>query len=352
MMYYTHIAFGLLMLVLFGGDFNSYQTILAVSFGALLPDIDLPSSVIGRVFYPISTWINRRYGHRTITHSLFALLLFGSNALIGYTFGINIPAFIFLGYFSHLLIDMLTPMGVMLFFPNPMQFVALGGGIEVGSIKEIVLFVGILLVLSALAYLSIENVSIRLYLENLFGGGLDMEVRKYLQLDRTNFVDIFVKGYWSSSNSYVELEGTVIDGYNSLLIVYSDGYLYRISETESSINFPDIELRSDIATINEEIVIPPKVFVDYNEFLSAINENEFTLVSGRLYLAKQLSAQERFLIEEYQKDRPEAVVAVTTVGDHELRFQRAPLEFFERIERFIPGTTILSGPITVTRKSA
>lgn len=350
MMYFTHIAFGLLLLVLLGGDFNSYDAILAVSFGALLPDIDLPSSAIGRVFYPVSQWINRRYGHRTITHSLFALVLFGSNALLGYAFGINIPAFVFLGYFSHLIIDMLTPMGIMLFFPNPMQFVALGGSIEVGSMKEIVLFVGILLVLSMLAYLSIENISIRLYLEKLFGGGLDTEVRKYLQLDRTNFVDVIVKGYWSSSNTYVELEGTVVDGYENVLIVLSNGYLYRISETDSSITFPDIELRTDAPTSNEEIVIPPKVFVDYNEFLSVISENEFTLVSGKLYLARQLSAQERFLIEEYQKDRSDAFAGIITVGDHEIRFQRTPLEFLERIERFVPDTTILSGTITVTRK--
>ena len=40
---------------------------------ALLPDIDLPTSRLGRMLFWISTRLEREHGHRTLTHSLLAL---------------------------------------------------------------------------------------------------------------------------------------------------------------------------------------------------------------------------------------------------------------------------------------
>ena len=40
--------------------------------GSQFPDIDTTTSTIGKIFFPISSWIEDRYPHRTITHSLIA----------------------------------------------------------------------------------------------------------------------------------------------------------------------------------------------------------------------------------------------------------------------------------------
>jgi inner membrane protein len=44
-----------------------------VSGASLLPDIDLPTSKLGRVLFWLSTRLEKRFGHRTITHSAIAI---------------------------------------------------------------------------------------------------------------------------------------------------------------------------------------------------------------------------------------------------------------------------------------
>ena len=40
--------------------------------GSQLPDLDTTTSTIGKIFFPISSWIEDRFPHRSITHSLLA----------------------------------------------------------------------------------------------------------------------------------------------------------------------------------------------------------------------------------------------------------------------------------------
>jgi len=89
-------------------------------FAALLPDIDHTKSPIGKLFYPIAKGINKRYGHRTITHTLAALILLWAivstitNSYYGTT---DYGTIFFIAYLSHLLLDMMTIQGVPLFYP-------------------------------------------------------------------------------------------------------------------------------------------------------------------------------------------------------------------------------------------
>ncbi len=91
-----------------------------IVFAAQLPDIDHTKSIIGLTFYPIAKFINRRYGHRTITHSLPCLLflsLVAGMASIYFTGDKTLGTIFFLAYLSHLIIDMTTVQGVPLFYP-------------------------------------------------------------------------------------------------------------------------------------------------------------------------------------------------------------------------------------------
>ncbi|MDC3253940.1 metal-dependent hydrolase, partial [bacterium] len=121
----NHIIGGIVITGLFGSFLNlnilaSPVFIASTIFGSLIPDIDYTKSMIGKIFRPVSKYLNRRYGHRTITHSLLAM--FGSFllfAIIESTFfeRTTTSKIYLLGFFSHLILDMMTVQGVPLFYP-------------------------------------------------------------------------------------------------------------------------------------------------------------------------------------------------------------------------------------------
>jgi membrane-bound metal-dependent hydrolase YbcI (DUF457 family) len=91
---------------------------LAALLLGLLPDIDTPRSLLGNLLRPLSTVIEGRYGHRTITHSLAALLLVAGVAyLLTSSFWLVLAG----AYASHLLVDLLIgASGIALCWPARM----------------------------------------------------------------------------------------------------------------------------------------------------------------------------------------------------------------------------------------
>ncbi|MFD2704576.1 metal-dependent hydrolase [Salibacterium lacus] len=90
----------------------------AVTGGGLLPDICQPFSWIGRRTRPVSTMIQKVFGHRTITHSiLFVAALYFCAGLIPYDWGMAVQYGITTGAVSHLLLDMMTPQGIHILYP-------------------------------------------------------------------------------------------------------------------------------------------------------------------------------------------------------------------------------------------
>jgi inner membrane protein len=81
--------------------------------GSLAPDCDNPRAPAGLAIYPIAKLISQKFAHRTITHSI---LILSVTTYIFYLCGCH-PLIWFLSYFSHLFLDMLTKMGVPLFYP-------------------------------------------------------------------------------------------------------------------------------------------------------------------------------------------------------------------------------------------
>lgn len=87
---------------------------------SLLPDIDTPKSITGKPFYPFSKWLYRKYGHRTITHSLLFTVILTLITFIFQRLQVippNYTIIVFFAYFGHLLLDMLTTSGVPLLYP-------------------------------------------------------------------------------------------------------------------------------------------------------------------------------------------------------------------------------------------
>jgi inner membrane protein len=119
---------------------------------SLLPDIDLPPARIGRLFWFVAVPLERRFGHRTLTHS--ALMLLAVAALAAPLGWIN-PLYywaIIGGYGSRLWLDMLNIRRIDLFWPSPLRVVTPGnrhGRLEVGSQGEMILLSGLLVAATA-----------------------------------------------------------------------------------------------------------------------------------------------------------------------------------------------------------
>lgn len=96
-------------------------------FLSLLPDVDLPSSAVGRMLYPLSILIASKYPHRTITHSVVALTLV---SLPFYFFDSNLFIIALYSYFSHIFLDMFTLQGVQLLSPFSQAVFVLPGDRE------------------------------------------------------------------------------------------------------------------------------------------------------------------------------------------------------------------------------
>ena len=99
--------------------FSSPTLIFFTAFFSILADVDHLKSPIGKLFYPLAKYLDRRFGHRTITHSIacyLALLLFVAlnERAVGSE---NITLVCAFAYLSHLIFDMLTRQGVPLFYP-------------------------------------------------------------------------------------------------------------------------------------------------------------------------------------------------------------------------------------------
>lgn len=117
----THIAFG----VLIGTQYAIAQSQNISQFAAIIgttalfsiiPDICHAGSKLGRKIWPISILIRLLFGHRTVTHSIFFVILTSVLLYVLQVEKIYIFSAIF-GVLSHLFLDMLTPSGVTLFFP-------------------------------------------------------------------------------------------------------------------------------------------------------------------------------------------------------------------------------------------
>ncbi|MFC3040710.1 metal-dependent hydrolase [Virgibacillus xinjiangensis] len=93
----------------------TFGYVIGIMIGSLLPDIDEPQSFIGRRSFGVASVIKRTYGHRGITHSLFAWLIFSivSCLIAPNFFGIGLS----LGYLFHIIGDLFSVSGVPLYKP-------------------------------------------------------------------------------------------------------------------------------------------------------------------------------------------------------------------------------------------
>jgi len=262
----THSVFGvaltLIILALFGVKLSLHWTILFFScIGAILPDIDCPTSVIGRILYPISSRLERKFGHRTVTHSLIGWLaattLFA--ALIAvisviplilrqgeFTFGLTnwvwsqLPgrwlAAFSISYFSHLILDMFNKRGSQIFWPDKARDVIPRNPkyrIESGARAEIIVFIIVLILMFAALPISKYGLASTVrWLLATSGSAIE----EYQSSNTITYLDF--KGYYADTKQPVEGKAEILDIQGKRLIILFNDHVYTVSD----------ELASDIIT--------------------------------------------------------------------------------------------------------
>jgi membrane-bound metal-dependent hydrolase YbcI (DUF457 family) len=116
----THVGFAELLYLLLlttAGIGVTPLNGLAVAAASVIPDIDTGASAVGRAIPPLTRFVERRFGHRTLTHSLPFTGLLLLLLLVPITAGSDACTCAMAGYLSHLLLDTCTPNGVRLFYP-------------------------------------------------------------------------------------------------------------------------------------------------------------------------------------------------------------------------------------------
>jgi inner membrane protein len=297
----THSVFGifltLIILAVFGIQWSLHWTILLVAIlGAIMPDIDHPKSVIGKMFYFISAPIERRYGHRTVTHSfigwaissaIFALLVLIWIFIFGFLLKFDVggsdlwPRWIAafsISYMSHLLLDMFNPRGSQMFWPN------LGRDVmprnpkfrpESGSRVEILIFI-ILFALMLFAF-PISKYGIASSLRWLLATP-GSAIQEFKALKTHTYVEF--KGYFTETKEPVEGIGEIVDvDKQRLIVLYKDPALRSPQDEGGKLYTLSDELAADITASH--------VRVKRTNTLIKIEHKEFNNES-REYLLSQI----------------------------------------------------------------
>ncbi len=120
----THITFAefiYFLILTTTGIALSPLNAITIGLSSLLPDIDTEASRIGRLVPFISRRIEKRFGHRTLTHSLLFVLLLAAvlSPLLFLSLDLNLDLYLcfIIGYASHPFLDTMTINGVRLFYP-------------------------------------------------------------------------------------------------------------------------------------------------------------------------------------------------------------------------------------------
>ena len=276
----THLAFaGLLGVGAAGFDADiTLGSGAALALGALLPDIDTSRSRVGRLAGPLSIRLERRFGHRTLTHSLLALV--GLAALTSPLLLIHKSLWIALlaGYASHLLLDTANVSGVPLLWPLRLRFWLVGSRawrVPYGSPMEHAWLATIVVVTLALAPFSLDGFTPWFHraLGTSYGA-----VEDYLRWKDTHEVWAEVRGSNLVTGEMVNARFRVVDALHTEMILVEDdsGQAYSVGlGQEANISATRVRVWAGAAvqTITEKLDVDGSTVGDLLERLPAAAEH-------------------------------------------------------------------------------
>jgi inner membrane protein len=224
----THCAIATAGVSLILGTADPLALFLGV-VGSQLPDIDTSTSTIGKIFFPISEWIEERYPHRTITHSLLATLgVAAFIAVIGFATKNHLWAALPLGHLLACFSDCFTKQGVQIFYPYPVWAVSVANPrrrITTGSAPELMI-------------LSVAIVLLLVGVHAATGGGItqnviqalgmkEAAVEVYNQKASSNHIYAQISGIWADDRTRVDGRYYVVAVEGNEFIVSDNKGIYQ-----------------------------------------------------------------------------------------------------------------------------
>ena len=271
--------------------------------GSQLPDIDTTTSTIGKIFYPISSWIEDRFPHRSITHSLLATAGITAVSLcVNYFFlhgSIKAAIALPLGHLLACFSDTFTKQGVQLFYPEPVWAISVSNPrrrLKTGGAAE-------LWVLG----IAIALLTLGIYLAN--GGGVTQKVsqnlglrdgivRIYNENAATNNVYANIKGYWTSDRTPADGKYLIIGNEGKEFVVTDGSGVYKTGKqiitskvTTTVGEAATTEIKN--LTFNDEDAVQPLLKLQQNY------PNSDVFVSGNLAVDFPEDIQIPFTKNEY-----------------------------------------------------
>jgi inner membrane protein len=232
MMSITHSAIALSGTSLILGTANPLALGLAV-IGSQLPDLDTTTSTIGKICFPISSWIEDRFPHRSVTHCLLATATIALLSIpLGFFSGdIKAAIALPLGHLLSCFSDTFTKQGVQLFYPCPAWAISVSNPrrrLKTGGAGELwVLGVAIALLCFGI------------YLAN--GGGISQKVSQslglkdgvielYNQNASTHQVYANITGVWASDRTNADGKYLIIGNEGNEFVVTDGKGVYQTGE--------------------------------------------------------------------------------------------------------------------------
>lgn len=205
----------------------------------MLPDIDHTESIVGRLFWFVSKAINKRFGHRAITHSLIAILF--TAVISAGIFIANQQAAIafFTGYLSAIVGDMLTKSGVKLFWPSQGNWAILENPalrFRTGGVGEFA-FLMIIVAACLASFNAVSEGGVAEVFNSYYSGLVGKKsaaVSYYNHHSNQYLIGLEVTGYWASDRRPILKEKFRIIHIEGDLKIYVQnsrtGYLYALEE--------------------------------------------------------------------------------------------------------------------------
>ncbi|MEO6037553.1 MAG: metal-dependent hydrolase [Saprospiraceae bacterium] len=237
----NHLLGGAVVTGVFGATISGLNLLaspwylVVTLLAATLPDIDNTNSPIGRTAGPLSYWLNRRYGHRTITHSAFALVLLSLvfaflETTLSPTHQVHLAYFFFWGYLSHILLDMCTVQGVKLFYPFHKSSCVIPGDpryrFETGNLRHETAFFCIAALCCTLLLPLFKNGFWTSY-NRLFG------TIKHVSSEFSKANDMLAVEYWYRlGTEHRHGQGFCLEANHSRLLLLENGKFHLLNEAE------------------------------------------------------------------------------------------------------------------------
>jgi membrane-bound metal-dependent hydrolase YbcI (DUF457 family) len=202
--------------------------LIPLCIGALVPDLDSRTSAPGRLVPFLSHWLEDRFGHMEEWHTLAANALVALiTAPLILIFDVQAWYLISLGFLSHLMLDLLTPQGIMLLWPlSRTRYKVLGGVVErPGSQAERWLVAG--LAVSAAILLLIVDIG-RPSPPAVPAPSYEQTLQRYYSMRGHNQVFAYVEGTWQATgkrmSGWLEILNAVGESY--ILLDRFDGTIF------------------------------------------------------------------------------------------------------------------------------